>query len=399
MKETVAYLNSNDGRSLLALGETDRVRVSGPKSIEDFELFLLRTAGKYRFGVLSYEFKEALHGLTSRNEDILSAPDLIFWVPECVVRMDHETITFLQGEKSELILEKINAILEEETNTNYHQYDFRFEPKLSRKEYIEKVTELKKHIQRGDIYEVNFCQEYVASEVNIRNLWDTYFKLNSLTHAPNSAFINVDEFAIFCASPERFLKKEGSRLISQPIKGTAPRSSDPQKDGELREALRNDSKELSENVMIVDLVRNDLSQVAKKQSVHVDELCGVYSFQTVHQMISTISCELEESVGMTDLLKATFPMGSMTGAPKIRAMELIDESEDFRRGFYSGSIGYFEPNNDFDFNVVIRSMIYNSKKQVLSCSVGSAITINSDPIKEFEECQIKIGQIMRGIND
>jgi para-aminobenzoate synthetase component 1 len=399
MKETVAYLNSNDGRSLLALGETDRIRVSGSHSMRDFEAFLLRTAGKYRFGVLSYDFKDALHGLSSRNEDVLVVPDLIFWAPECVVRMDHETISFLQGEKTELVLERINALLEEETNTNFRQHDFRFEPKLSREQYLEKVTELQKHIQRGDIYEVNFCQEYLVSGVEIQNLWNTYFKLNQMTHAPHSAFVHVDEFALFCASPERFLKKEGERLISQPIKGTAPRSPDSEKDDEFRETLRNDPKERAENVMIVDLVRNDLSQVAKKNSVNVDELCGIYTFQSVHQMISTISCELEEGVQFTDLLKATFPMGSMTGAPKIRAMELIDQFENFRRGFYSGSIGYISPNDDFDFNVVIRSMIYNSEKQLLSCAVGSAITIKSDPQKEFEECQVKIRHIIQGINE
>jgi para-aminobenzoate synthetase component 1 len=193
------------------------------------------------------------------------------------------------------------------------------------------------------------------------------------------------------------MKKTGTRLLSQPIKGTAPRGENAPLDEALKEQLKNDPKERSENIMIVDLVRNDLSRIAKKGSVEVTELCGIHTFETVHQMISTIECEVDEQVQFSAILNASFPMGSMTGAPKVEAMKIIDETEDFKRGLYSGSIGYISPSGDFDFNVVIRSLIYNREKKYLSCAVGGAITILSDPEKEFEECQTKIEKILTGM--
>jgi len=329
MNKTTAYLNSNDGSSILALGEKDRIRISGKESLEGLEAFLVRNQGSYRFGLLSYDLKEALHGLNSNNPDLIHAPHVTFWVPECVVRMDHENFEFLSGEKNEMTLELITEILEEETNTNYHQHLFRFEPSVTKEDYLKTVLQLKAHIQRGDIYEINYCQEFIAKDVKLTNVWDTYFKLNHLTKAPHSAFVQLDEFALFCGSPERFLRKKGTRLISEPIKGTARRAENSEEDLKLKEKLRNDPKERSENIMIVDLVRNDLSRVAQKGSVEVEELCGIYTFETVHQMISTIACELRPELSLTEILTATFPMGSMTGAPKRRAMELIEEYENF----------------------------------------------------------------------
>jgi para-aminobenzoate synthetase component 1 len=260
------------------------------------------------------------------------------------------------------------------------------------------VNFLKEHIQQGNIYEVNFCQEYYAENVDIPFELDAYFKLNQLTLAPNSAFMQWDEYMVLCGSPERFLKKGGTRLTSQPIKGTAARGENEQEDEANKKALFSDKKERSENIMIVDLVRNDLSRIAEPNSVQVDELCGIYTFETVHQMISTVSCEVKKDIQLTDILKATFPMGSMTGTPKLRAMELIEETESFKRGLYSGSIGYITPDGDFDLNVVIRSFLYNKNEKYLSCSVGSAITIKSDPEKEYEECQIKVKRLMDGMN-
>jgi len=399
MKQTVAYLNSNDGSSILAFGERDRIRIQHAEDVTALEDFFTRNEGVYRFGCLSYDLKRALHGLPGHNEDSVLFPDLIFWVPDCVVRMHQENFEFLQGDKSEENLDFLNKVLEEETNTNFHHHEFAFRPRISKEAYLEKVNQLKTHIQRGDIYEVNFCQGFMAENVVIQNVWDTYFKLNHLTQAPHSAFIGFDEFAVFCGSPERFMRKVGDRLISQPIKGTARRSAEPQEDEHLKGSLQNDPKERAENIMIVDLVRNDLSRVASKGSVKVDELCEVYSYETVHQMISTISCELKPEVSFSEILQAAFPMGSMTGAPKRRAMELIESHENFKRGLYSGSIGYIDPKGDFDFNVVIRTLIYNAEKKVLSCSVGSAITIQSDPEKEYEECLVKVQRIMDGINE
>jgi para-aminobenzoate synthetase component 1 len=202
---------------------------------------------------------------------------------------------------------------------------------------------------------------------------------------------------VFCASPERFLEKRGELLRSEPIKGTAPRHPDAQKDEANAKQLKNDPKERAENIMIVDLVRNDLSQLAQKGTVAVEELCEIYSFATVHQMISKISCLLKPNTSFTDILKHTFPMGSMTGAPKISAMQHIERLEDFKRGLYSGSIGLIEPNGDFDFNVVIRSLIHNRNTNYLSCSVGSAVTIDATAEKEYQECLLKANKLIYGL--
>jgi para-aminobenzoate synthetase component 1 len=260
------------------------------------------------------------------------------------------------------------------------------------------VSLVKRHIQLGDIYELNFCQEFFAENCAVDDYLAVYRKLNNITKAPFSAYFNWQNFAVFCGSPERFLQKKNNRLLSQPIKGTAPRNENESRDLQLKNQLQNDPKERAENIMIVDLVRNDLSRIAVTNSVQVDELCEIYSFETVHQMISTVSCTVEDSISFKDIVKATFPMGSMTGAPKLRAMELIDKYEAFNRGLYAGSIGYIHPNGDFDFNVVIRTVLYNATKKYLSCSVGGAITIQSDPEKEYEECLVKVKRILDGLN-
>lgn len=243
---------------------------------------------------------------------------------------------------------------------------------------------------------MNYCQEFYAENVEIKNPIDLYFKLNKNTLAPYSAYLQLNEHQLFCASPERFIRKKGTKIISQPIKGTAPRGKNEKEDFHLLEQLKNDPKERAENVMIVDLVRNDLSKIAMKGSVKVEELCEVYSFPTVHQMVSTVACELKTSQFL-EIIEALFPMGSMTGAPKKRALELIDSFEDFNRGIYSGSIGYIDPKGDFDLNVIIRSIIYNTQNKRMSCSVGSAITIASDAEKEFAECKVKIEKLLHVI--
>ena len=223
--------------------------------------------------------------------------------------------------------------------------------------------------------------------------------LNKITQAPFSSFFHTGDYTVFCGSPERFLKREGNTLLSEPIKGTAKRGKTGEEDDKLKNDLINDPKERAENIMIVDLVRNDLSKIATKNSVTVNDLCKIHTFETVHQMISSISCEINENTPFIDIIKATFPMGSMTGVPKIRAMELIEEHESFKRGLYSGSIGYIKPNGDFDFNVVIRSLLYNKAKKLLSCSVGGAITDLSSPEKEYEECLTKVQRILDGMNE
>jgi para-aminobenzoate synthetase component 1 len=255
------------------------------------------------------------------------------------------------------------------------------------------VNKLKAHIQYGNIYEITFCLDFYSEGIKLHPL-SVYSELNRLSPAPMSCYYKAGGHHLISSSPERFLKKKNDRLISQPIKGTIKRSADAAEDERLKTALRQSPKERSENVMIVDLVRNDLSRVAQRGSVQVDELFGIYSLSHVHQMISTISCRVNPEKSFMDIIKATFPMGSMTGAPKISAMKLIDEYERFRRGWFSGCAGYINPEGDFDFNVIIRSIIYNEQEKKLSFPAGSAITIGSDAEMEYEECLLK-AEMMR----
>lgn len=395
--KNVCFLNSNDGTGLLAFGIQNEFILKAGQALDELQHYIDQNKASYLFGSLAYDLKNSFEQLSSKHSDQLAYPLAHFWVPKFVIKLEKEQFEYLQGEQDEESFQFLNYFMEEKIDHNFHSFPYRFEARTSKERYISQVEKLKSYIQRGDIYEVNYCQEFFAENVELDFPLETYFKLNHITKAPFSTFLQTDKHAVFCGSPERYMKKTGDRLLSQPIKGTAPRGADSQADEALKQHLQNDPKERSENIMIVDLVRNDLSRVAKKGSVHVSELCGIHTFETVHQMISTIECEVEKEVTFLDLLKASFPMGSMTGAPKIEAMKIIDETEDFNRGIYSGSIGYISPNGDFDFNVVIRSLIYNREKKYLSCSVGGAITILSDPEKEYEECQTKIQKILNGM--
>ncbi|NLF41175.1 MAG: anthranilate synthase component I family protein, partial [Bacteroidales bacterium] len=253
---------------------------------------------------------------------------------------------------------------------------------------------VKDHIQKGDIYEMNFCMEFFAENCFI-DPFESYLRLNDISPAPFSAFYRLPEHYLLCSSPERFIQKNGDTIISQPIKGTARRGTSPEKDEEIKTELFNNLKERSENVMIVDLVRNDLSHTAVKDSVKIDELFGIYSFAQVHQMVSTITSKIKSGIHFSDVIRHAFPMGSMTGAPKIRAMQIIEEYEITKRGLYSGSVGYISPEGDFDFNVVIRSIQYNQSLQSLSFMTGSAITSLANAGDEYQECLLKAKAMMR----
>ncbi len=395
----VSYLNSNNGNGLLAFGEGKMIQCVVGQAIKKLESFLQSNPNEYVFGWLGYDLKNEFEKLNSNNPNSIEFPDLCFWIPKYVIEIKNEKIIFLKGEKCSESLDFISHVLEKENDPTFHEYKFDFRPTITKEFYISQVEKLKNHIHLGNIYEINFCQEYIAKNIEIESPLDVYFKLNSITKAPFSSFFQMGDFIVFGGSPERFLKKTDDVLLTEPIKGTAKRGGTAEEDEQLKNDLLNDPKERAENIMIVDLVRNDLSKIALKNSVQVNELCEIYSFETVHQMISSVSCSLDKSISFTDIIKATFPMGSMTGVPKIRAMELIEEHESFKRGLYSGSIGYIKPNGDFDFNVVIRSLLYNKMKKQLSCSVGGAITDLSSPEKEYEECLTKVQRILDGMNE
>jgi para-aminobenzoate synthetase component 1 len=267
-------------------------------------------------------------------------------------------------------------------------------PSLKKEEYIRKVEEIKKHIQYGNIYEINYCMNFLAEQAELDSI-HTFIALQQKANAPYAALVKLGKDYILCASPELFLKKQNNTLITKPIKGTARRGKTVEEDEQLKQELHTSLKERTENVMAVDVARNDLSIIAERASVNVDTLFVIESFATVHQMVSTVSCQVKTGTHFEEIIKATFPMASMTGAPKTMAMDLISEFEDFDRHYYSGSFGILDENGDFELNVVIRSIFYNSENKRLSFAVGGAITYLSDPEEEYKECLLKAENLLR----
>lgn len=341
------------------------------------------------FGYFSYDLKNELEELCSDNSDKLHFPLLHFFQPKWVFKIKDNKVEIqfhesIERKKMQQIFGDIMQFkIPHDKNKNYS-----VKSKIAKEDYLQSVKKLQEHIQRGDIYEVNFCQEYFCEEA-VLNPITVFTDLYSISESPFACYYRYQHCHIMSASPERFIKKMGKKLISQPIKGTRKRGASLEEDEQLKLSLYNCPKERSENVMIVDLVRNDLSRSASKSTVQVEELFGIYSFPQVHQMISTVVSELKDGFSGVEAIRYAFPMGSMTGAPKIRAMELIEKFESTKRGVYSGSVGYFTPEGDFDFNVVIRSVLYNSTSRYASFMVGSAITTKAIPEQEYEECLIK----------
>jgi para-aminobenzoate synthetase component 1 len=343
----------------------------------------------FLFGYLSYDLKNDTEDLSSKNPDYLNFPELFFLQPKKVILWKNDSVEFLYMKEYQTEIEKdVLEIGQVKLPAEIPSSNCQISSRLSKNDYVEKVTNVLKHIHRGDIYEVNYCQEFYAENCDINTI-DVYHKLNRISQAPFASYIKLKDKFLLCASPERFVKKQNNKIIVQPIKGTARRLSDKTEDEKLAQSLVNDPKERAENIMIVDLIRNDLSKNAVKGSVYVEELCKVYSFKQVHQLISTVVCTVDKDDNDVDIIRNLFPMGSMTGAPKISAMKIIEEEEETKRGLYSGAVGYFGPEGDFDFNVVIRSILYNASKKYVSFSVGSAITSLSVIENEYEECLLK----------
>ena len=373
--ENLVFINkNNDEANLIAIAKQSQLKPIG-----------------WQFGFVSYDYKNQIETqLNSNNIDGVQFAEKHFFSPELLFEISYNEViiyfddTIYNQTEVKTLFTKLNELA---TNYTANQ-NIKITPRLTKEEYLEKVKALQQHIQLGDIYEVNYCQEFYAEEVKINPI-SLYLKLNEKSPTPFSCFVKHNNTYLMCASPERFIKKVGDKIISQPIKGTIKRGTTNQQDEALKLQLQNDPKERSENVMIVDLVRNDLTKIAEKNTVNVDELCGIYTFPQVHQLISTVSATVKAGIDFNAILKATFPMGSMTGAPKIRAMELIEKYETTKRGIYSGTVGYINDKGDFDFNVVIRSITYNQNNKYLSYMVGGAITVLSDPEKEYEECLLK----------
>ena len=344
----------------------------------------------YIFGYLGYDLKNDIEILHSDHLNNLGFSDLYFFQPKKLFFLKDKTleISYLKDHKNEIESDLEEIFRWKHPERPLREHEINISKRISKSQYFQKLDTILEHIHRGDIYEVNFCQEFYAENTIIDPL-SVYQKLNDISSPPFATFLKIDDQFLLSASPERFVKKQENQIISQPIKGTIKRGKNKQTDNKLKHQLENDLKERTENIMIVDLVRNDLSKTAIKGTVQVEELCKVYTFKQVHQLISTVISEVRSETNPVDIIKSLFPMGSMTGAPKISAMKIIEELEDAKRGLYSGAVGYFTPDNDFDFNVVIRSILYNQTNKYVSFSVGGAITSKSIIEKEYDECLVK----------
>lgn len=391
--DAIFWLDSNDNQNssidaILSIGVIDEIRSDYKNAFEQLKHFSDRCKD-YVFGYLGYDLKNDTENISSNNEDHCLFDDLYFVQPLKIIEIKNDTLIFKYPESLIDAIEiDYDAILNSSAAIANKTTPITVQPKISKTDYIDQCKKVIDQIHLGEIYEMNLCQEFFAKDASIAPL-ATYKKLNDISQAPFACYVKNRYQHLLCASPERFIKKQHDKIISQPIKGTAPRFKDDAKDNEAIHHLKNNTKEIAENVMIVDLVRNDLSHIAKKGSVTVDELCAIYSFKQVHQMISTISCEVKNDIHPVDIIKHCFPMGSMTGAPKYAAMQFIEQFEESKRGLYSGAVGYITPNGDFDFNVVIRSILYNETNKYVSYSVGSAITAKANPEQEYQECLLK----------
>jgi para-aminobenzoate synthetase component 1 len=402
--DVCCYLDSNNFidpyskfDALIAVGTKAELKASLGNAFEQLAKFREENLG-WMTGFFSYDLKNEVENLTSNNPDYLHFPDLYFFVPEYIV--------IVKDNSAEIIADNaldIFQLIEQQPAYQLKQSpQIKLQSRFNRDEYLATADKIKKHISRGDIYVTNFCQEFFAEDADIDPI-DAFLKLNAISPNPFAAFFKWRDNYILSASPERFLAKRDTKLISQPIKGTAKRGETQAEDEVIKQQLRNHTKELQENVMIVDLVRNDLTRSAKQGTVKTEELFGIHTFKQLHQMISTVICEIQDGLSAVEAIKNTFPMGSMTGAPKVSAMQFMEQYERSKRGVYSGAIGYFSPDGDFDFNVVIRTLLYNATNKYLSFHTGSAITHNADAEQEYEECLLKAKAILQvlaaGINN
>ena len=394
--DTACLLDSNSFRDryskydlLIAVGAKQELKANAGTAFEQLEIFKATNPG-WLFGYFGYDLKNEIENLQSNGTNGLGFPDLYFFVPQYLIAIKGNEIEITGNDTERAFQQIADQQLNSPAKTSISQLQKRFD----RGAYINAVKKIKDHIIRGDIYVTNFCQEFFVEDADINPI-EVFKALNDISPNPFAAFFKIKDKYVMCASPERFLAKRGDKLISQPIKGTAKRGATETEDEAIKQELRNQEKELQENVMIVDLVRNDLTKSAQQGTVKTEDLFEIHSFRQVHQMISTVVCQLADDISDAEAIRNTFPMGSMTGAPKISAMQLMEEYERTKRGVYSGAIGYFSPDGDFDFNVVIRSLLYNATNKYLSFSAGSAITYHADPEKEYEECLLKAKAILQ----
>lgn len=358
--------------------------------LDDFAEF--RNRAKFPvFGIFGYDVKNSFESLKSENLNSGDFPSVAFFEPEFIAEWKDSKWQLTHGDA-----QQFREILKLAMGKNFDECKITWSLPMHCETdfgiYSTHFNELKKHIYRGDVYVMNYCLQFSGIAKKF-NPVDSFIRLNEYSPAPFAGFLKFEGKYLLSASMERYLARRENKIISQPIKGTIKRMGN---DGSA-EKLRSNPKEQQENVMVVDLVRNDLSRTALKGSVKVEELFGVYPFSGVYQMVSTVTSETDQGTSFEKLLRTTFPMGSMTGAPKISAMQLAEKHENFARNWYSGALGYIEPSNNFDFSVVIRSILFDSVSGVVRIPVGSAITQNAQADDEYNECMLKVERILKCI--
>ncbi len=399
-KENFILLDSNSKKNdyefIFCYGKISELK-SFDNSLDKLDNYI-KQVDDWIFGFISYDLKDEIEGFNSKNLKYFDVPNLSFFQPSTIWVFDGVELKALYFDEKELydIWNEINKI-HISCDSIKSNPNVELKGRLSKEEYIKKVKNIKKRIKMGDTYELNFCFDFFNDNTKI-NPENTFKKLNKLTESPMSVYYKDHHLHVLSSSPERFIKRNKKTIISQPIKGTKKRGKNIDEDVFLINSLKNSIKEKSENHMIVDLVRNDFSRIAKKGSVKVTELSKINTYKNIHQMVSTVEAQIENDIFFSTILKSTFPMGSMTGAPKIKTMKIIDELEETSRGIYSGAIGYIDPNKNFDFNVVIRTIIYDDKLSKISVNVGSGITFKSDPKDEYEECLTKIDALKKSLS-
>jgi len=398
--EKVMYLYSNNYPDkygnfnwVILIGETANLEIN-THLIDPWNAlstFIINKKAPLLGTFLTYDLKNSREKLHSSKEDKTGFPLLACWEPAVIIAEKRDGSSFYYGNYEDFLKQTENLV-EKENILN----EISLKPTLTKEEYLSGFEKIQQALQAGDIYEMNFCQHFSA-QINSIDPISLYKKLNILSPAPFSGIVKYNNSWLICSSPERFLKKKGDELFSQPIKGTIKKFANENENNVAMQQLKENPKEVNENVMIVDLVRNDLSHFATKNGVQVIELCKVYPFATVNHMISTVKAKLNPDAEPTETLAKAFPMGSMTGVPKIKALEIAEELENFQRRLYSGSIGYFTNEGDFDFNVVIRSITWNEQNGYFSLSAGSAITIQANGEDEYNECMLKAEALFNAI--
>ena len=391
-------------RKLVTRGDTTRILEEGKELESRADPFALvrdalgEPAGDYTplpfeggaIGFFGYDLGRRIEKLPVIAADRDRLPEMMIGIYDWVVAVDHENRQawlVAQGRSPQTgtlwneLLERLKSPVAGSFGQPLHA-PHGFEASIEREEYRRQFGRIQAWIRAGDCYQVNYTQRFDARVEG--DGWQAYREMRALNPVPFGAFLQFDDLEILSFSPERFLKLEQGQVTTEPIKGTRPRSEDPDEDRRLKEELSQSLKDRAENLMIVDLLRNDLGRVCEPGSIGVRDLFKVESFPTVHHMVSTVSGQLRDGEDAMSLLRACFPGGSITGAPKIRAMEIIEELEPARRGIYCGAIGHVGFNGDMDTSIVIRTLVRRGDRA--HYWVGGGIVADSDPDEEYQEC-------------